>query len=45
MDGLSGLSTRRVAANLGVTSPALCYRLATMHDILAGVVREAVGFN
>jgi AcrR family transcriptional regulator len=41
-DGLSGLSTRRVAADMGVTSGALYYHFDNMDDILAGVVREAM---
>jgi AcrR family transcriptional regulator len=41
-DGLSGLSTRRVAAAIGVTSAALYYHFDSMDDILAGVVREAM---
>jgi AcrR family transcriptional regulator len=41
-DGLAGLSTRRVAAEMGVSSPALYYHFDSMDDILAGVIREAM---
>jgi AcrR family transcriptional regulator len=41
-DGLAGLSTRRVAAEMGVSSPALYYHFDSMDDILVGVIREAM---
>ena len=41
-DGLAGLSTRRVAAEMGVTSAALYYHFDSMDDILAAVIREAM---
>jgi AcrR family transcriptional regulator len=41
-DGLSGLSTRRIAAELGITSSALYYHFDSMDDIVAGVVHEVM---
>jgi AcrR family transcriptional regulator len=41
-DGLAGLSTRRVAAEMGVSSAALYYHFDSMDDILAAVIREAM---
>jgi AcrR family transcriptional regulator len=41
-DGLARLSTRRVAAEMGVSSAALYYHFDSMDDILAGVIREAM---
>jgi AcrR family transcriptional regulator len=40
--GLAGMSTRRVAAELGITSGALYYHFDSMDDIVAGVVRQAM---
>jgi AcrR family transcriptional regulator len=41
-DGLAGLSTRRVAAEMNVSSPALYYHFDSMDDVLVGVIREAM---
>jgi AcrR family transcriptional regulator len=41
-EGLAKLSTRRVAKEMGVSSPALYYHFDSMDDILVGVIREAM---